>query len=136
MTGFVKIRRSMHRRVVRATTQYAGAKDCAVSFDEWMALTRHPDPKIRARAVSNACPCQLKRNVPELWNRLIEMVMDDDSKVRSYVFHTLGDGSPRAREAEVVAAMERMWNDPDEKLRKRVRKVLSAYRWTENINVL
>lgn len=64
------------------------------------------------------------------------MVLDDDVRVRSSVLHTLGDGSPRVREAEIVAAIERMRNDPDEKLRKRVRKLLGGYRRTGKINVL
>ena len=35
-----------------------------------------------------------------------------------------------------TAVTERMWNDPDLKLRRRVRKVLAQYRRSGKINVL
>ncbi|MCW8133491.1 MAG: HEAT repeat domain-containing protein [Planctomycetota bacterium] len=114
----------------------SATKECAVTLDEWLMLTRDPNARVRLRAVRDACPCHQKRNVPELWDRLVEMVMDDDPKVRTNVIHTLCDGSPRAREADVIAALERMWNDPDEKLRRHVRRLLKGYRRTGRINVL
>ena len=40
------------------------------------------------------------------------------------------------REEEVVRAIERMYNDPDLKLRRRVRALLASYRRTGKINVL
>ena len=52
-------------------------------------------------------------------------------------------GRPRARRrvaaaptAEIVEALESMWNDADKRVRKRVRYVLSAYRRTGRVNVL
>ena len=136
MTAFQKIHSARHARVKEPKVQWAAPKDCAVSLDDWLALTHHPDAPVRARAIGDACPCHMKKNVPELWDRLIEMVADEDAKVRSHVFHILGDGSPRAREAEIVAALERLWNDPDEKLRRRVRKLLASYRRNGWINQL
>ncbi len=131
-----KMKPRLHQRVKINKVGFVESQDCAATIDEWLALTRSQDPVVRVRALRDACPCHLKRNVPELWDRLIEMVADEDTKVRSHVFHTLGDGSPRAREAEIVAALERMWSDPDERLRKRVRKLLGGYRRTGRINVL
>jgi hypothetical protein len=52
------------------------------------------------------------------------------------VLHLLCDGSPRERNTEVVAAVERMQRDPDDKLRRQARKVMAQYRKTGNINVL
>jgi hypothetical protein len=52
------------------------------------------------------------------------------------VFHLLGDGSPREREAQVVAAFERFTRDPDRKLQRRARQVLAKYRQDGTINVL
>lgn len=116
--------------------EVSATKECAISLDEWLALTRDSDPRVRLRAVRDACPCHQKRNVPELWDRLIEMVMDEDPKVRTNVIHTLCDGSPRVREADVIAALERMLLDPNEKLRRQVRRLLMDYRRTGKINVL
>jgi hypothetical protein len=64
------------------------------------------------------------------------MTGDPDAKVRSHVLHVLADGSPRELESEVVAAIEGMMHDPDVKLRRRVRKLISQYRRSGNINVL
>jgi hypothetical protein len=64
------------------------------------------------------------------------MVSDEDARVRADVFHTFCDGSPRAREGDVVRALERMQRDPDPKLRRRVRKMLAHYRAGGSINIL
>ena len=86
--------------------------------------------------MQSLCPCHVKRNEPRVWDRILAMVDDPSARVRSNVFHLLADGSPREREAEVVAAIERLRSDPDEKLRRRVRKLLAHYRAGGRINVL
>ena len=103
---------------------------------EQIALTFDPDPKVRKLAVHNLCPCEVRHNVPPVWDRLIAMVDDSDAKVRSQVLHTLCDGSPRERHAQVLAAVERMRDDPDSGLRRRVRHILAQYQRTGKINVL
>jgi hypothetical protein len=108
----------------------------ADDVQDLLAQTRDPDPKVRKLAVHFLCPCEVKHDVPPVWDRLLAMVDDPDAKVRSQVLHTLCDGSPRGREAQVVAAVERMRNDPDEGLRRRVRKLLAQYQRTGKINVL
>jgi len=107
-----------------------------IDLDQALGDTWSPDPKMRIRALHHLCPCQLKADYPDIWDRLLEMVTDDDAKVRGHVLHVLGDGSPRHREAEVVRAVERMWDDPDPGLRRRARKLLTHYRRTGKINVL
>jgi HEAT repeat protein len=94
------------------------------------------DPKVRRVAAKALCPCHVQANVPEVWERLIEMTSDDDVGVRLDVVHALADGSPRERAHDIAEVLERMYNDPDAKVRKRVRRVVSAYRRTENLNVL
>jgi HEAT repeat protein len=95
-----------------------------------------PDPKVRAAALRNLCPCHVKRNEPLVWDRVLELADDPSIEVRRQVFHLLGDGSPREREEEAVAAMERMTRDPDPKLRRHARKVMARYRRGGTINVL
>jgi hypothetical protein len=48
----------------------------------------------------------------------------------------LADGSPREREAEVVAAVERFQQDPDKRLRRRARQLMAQYRRGGRINAL
>ena len=107
-----------------------------IDLDQALIDTRHPDPKTRIRALHELCPCQVKADYPDIWDRVLEMVTDEDAKVRGHVLHVLGDGSPKDREAEVVQAVERYWNDPDPGLRRRARKLLSSYRRTGRINHL
>jgi hypothetical protein len=64
------------------------------------------------------------------------MDTDDDPHARSTVLHVLCDGSPRSREHEVIAALERMQYDSDVVLRRRVRNVLAQPRRTGTLNVL
>lgn len=64
------------------------------------------------------------------------MTNHPDPGVRLDVVHALGDGSPRDRATDIVGALEGLHNDPDPKVRKRVRYVLSSYRRTGRVNVL
>lgn len=105
-------------------------------IDELIALTHDPDPDVRVQAVHDLCPCELKGDYPRAWDRIMEMVDDDSVRVRSTVFHTLGDGSPRHREEDVVVAIRKLEHDDDKKLRRRARKLMAHYARTGKINVL
>jgi hypothetical protein len=107
-----------------------------VDLDRALDDTLDPDPRRRIRALHDLCPCQLKADYPDVWDRVLVMVSDEDARVRGHVLHVLGDGSPRHREAEVVAAVERLGHDPDPGLRRRARRLLAHYRRTGKINVL
>jgi hypothetical protein len=74
--------------------------------------------------------------VDEVWARLLEMTSDPDPGVRADVVHALADGSPTARAPEIIYAVEELYNDPDPKVRKRVRLVVTSYRRTGRVNVL
>jgi HEAT repeat protein len=109
---------------------------CNRDLDEFIAMTYDPDPRVRKEAVHALCPCNLKANYEQVWDRLLAMVTDEDPKVRAQVFHTLADGSPRERERAVVQAIEQLQHDPDEKLRRRARKLLAHYSHGGSINIL
>ena len=96
--------------------------------------TYDADPALRKRAVRELCPCELKVNHSETWDRILELTCDRDVGVRRNALHTLIDGSPREREPEVVGALEGMRDDPDAKLRRHARKLLARYRRTGRIN--
>jgi len=108
----------------------------SAEIDEVLAQTYSCDPKERATALRQLCPCHLRRNVPHIWERVMEMAGDPEPGVRSNVLHLLADGSPRELESRVVAAIEGMLGDPDQKLRRRVRKLIGYYRRTGQINIL
>ncbi len=75
-----------------------------------------------------------KADYPQVWDCLLAMSQDRDAKVRSYVLHNLVDGSPSSRKDEVVAALERMQQDPDPHLRRRARRLVAYYRRTGIMN--
>src|ERR687883_573626 len=90
-------------------------------LEDVLELTHHRDPRQRTWAMRQLCPCHLRHN---------------DAQVRSTVLHVLCDGSPRSREQEVIAALQRMQHDTDVRLRRRARKVLAQYRRTGTVNLL
>jgi hypothetical protein len=98
--------------------------------------TSSTDAAERAEALRSLCPCHVKRNEPRVWDRILLLAKDSSPKVRSHAFHLLADGSPREREGDVVVEIERLQQDPDEKLRRRARKLMAQYRRGGRINVL
>ncbi len=104
-------------------------------IDELLVRTSSSDAAERAEALRSLCPCHVKRNEPRVWDRILLMANDASPKVRSHAFHLLADGSPREREPDVVAAIQRLQQDPDEKLRRRARrKLMARYRRGGRIN--
>lgn len=77
----------------------------------FLRLTYHDDPKVRQVAIRNLCPCHIQGDVPEVWDRLLELSHDPDDGVRHDVMHTLVDGSPRRLRASVVDVLERLAKD-------------------------
>lgn len=78
---------------------------------QFLTLTLHSDPAVRQVAVRNLCPCHIQGDVPEVWDRLLDMTDDPDEGVRYGVLHTLVDGSPRRLRDRVVVALERLAKD-------------------------
>lgn len=105
-------------------------------LDELLPLLADDDATTRAETVRALCPCHVKSHDDRIWNRIFEMVGDEDVKVRRSVFHALGDGSPRVLESQVVAAFETFRNDPDARLKRQARKFLAQYRRTGRVNIL
>ena len=105
-------------------------------IEELLGLTYDEDPKVRMQGVRALCPCHVKADNDEVWNRIFELANDSHRSVRAHVLHALGDGSPRERESDVVQTVEAMANDPDPKIRRSVRRLLAQYRRTGKINVL
>jgi hypothetical protein len=85
--------------------------------NELLSLTRDRDPDVRRIAVKNLCPCHVQRQRPDVLERLLEMACDRSAGVRMDVLHNLTDGSPRELAREVVAAVEALMQDADDKVR-------------------
>ena len=96
--------------------------------------TYDPDPQVRSQAARALCPCEVKRDVSAVWNRIFELAEDPDINIRRIAYHTMIDGSPKRYETKIISALEGMRNDPNLKLRQSVRKRLARYCSTGKIN--
>jgi hypothetical protein len=102
----------------------------------WLELTHSADPRERREALRALCPCELKSKVSEVWKRVLEMAADPDAVVRRWTVHVLCDGSPAPYRGEIVRILESLYQDPDDRVRRAVRKVLANHRHTGNLNIL
>ena len=105
-------------------------------IDVIIDLTSHENAQVRQKALREMCPCRVKMDISDFWQRVIEMVDDPATNVRQQVLHTMCDGSPAHMEYEVAEALEAFNRDPDAKIRRKAHKVLTAYRRTGKWNVL
>eukprot|EP01118_Nematostelium_gracile_P001108 TRINITY_DN11134_c0_g1_i1.p1 TRINITY_DN11134_c0_g1~~TRINITY_DN11134_c0_g1_i1.p1 ORF type:complete len:114 (+),score=24.21 TRINITY_DN11134_c0_g1_i1:122-463(+) len=105
-------------------------------FEDLMNKTKSKDAVVRKKALKEFCPCNVRKDIDLIWERIMEMVDDDSPTVRYQVVHNLCDGAPKHMEDKIVTQLETMWNDPDLKVRKAVRRVLNSYRRTGDWNVM
>lgn len=104
-------------------------------IDELLDHTRDEDPKVRRLALKHLCPCRVRRDRPDVWDRVFEMADDSDAGVRMDVVHAMTDGSPRDLADRVRHQLEGMRRDPDRLVRRYVSRTLAAQRRTGRINV-
>ena len=105
-------------------------------IDEIIEITRNNDVEIRLKAVQQLCPCKVKFDHEEFWDRLFEMVNDPDAKVRMQVFHNICDGSPPRLESRVKEALDKLNGDPDSEIRRKVHKVMASFIRSGDWNIL
>lgn len=55
-------------------------------FVEFMAQTRHPEPRVRKQVLKEMCPCRVKADIDLFWSRIIEMTSDESGMVRRLLF--------------------------------------------------
>ena len=101
----------------------------------FLEQTYDSDPRVRKSAVVHLCPCHVKRNRDDVWDRMLSMAHDGDRDVRNAVLHVLTDGSPRDRALQVVGILEAMQGDVDARLRRKARHILAHYRRTGDLNI-
>lgn len=51
-------------------------------IDTIIALTFHPLPRVRKRALVEMCPCRVKADLTDFWERVFQMLSDEDADVR------------------------------------------------------
>ena len=104
-------------------------------IDAILFATHDANPNVRRAAVRELCPCEVRANRVDVWDRILELAGDSDPGVRRLAFHSMIDGSPREREAEIVVAVEALRDDANPKLRRQARKLLDHFRRTGRINI-
>jgi len=111
---------------------------CSETTDitEIIQLSKHEEKDVRFAAVKQFCPCKVRKDIDEFWNRVFEMVEDEDPRVRYQILHTICDGSPDHVESRVSDALEKFNQDEDKEIRRRAHKVLASYIRTGKWNVL
>lgn len=105
-------------------------------IDVIIELTKHKDNEVRLAAVKQLCPCKVRKDVDDFWNRVFEMVEDEDARIRYQILHTMCDGSPPHLESKIVEALEKFNQDEDKDIRRKAHKVLASYIRTGKWNVL
>jgi hypothetical protein len=105
----------------------------ADDLDDLLELSRSEESRVRQLACKNLCTCHVRADDDRVFTRLLEMIEDADPLVRGDVIHALTDSTPSPRVPAVIRALESRHNDPDNGLRRRVRKTLAHYRRTGKV---
>ena len=58
-------------------------------IDEIIDLTKHESPQVRQKALKEICPCRVKEDVDDFWNRVLEMLDDPATNVRHQVCYII-----------------------------------------------
>jgi HEAT repeats len=103
------------------------------AVDRLLDLSTSSESRLRQLACRNMCTCHVRADDDRVWARLLELAGDPDPGVRGDVIHALTDSTPAARIPAVIQALESRHNDPDNGIRRRVRKTLAHYRRTGKI---
>ena len=105
-------------------------------IEELIEFTKHENKKVKMAAVQEMCPCHVKRDVPEFWERVFELADDEDKEIRYQILHNMCDGSPPGYEDKVVEALEIFNRDPDLKIRRKAHQVIASYQHEGKWNIM
>ena len=108
-------------------------RTAADALDGLVELSRSEEIRSRQLACKNLCTCHVRADDDRVWARLLELVEDPSPRVRGDVIHAMTDSTPAARVPAVIQALESRRHDPDERIRRRVRKTLAHYRRTGKV---
>lgn len=105
-------------------------------FEALLAMSKSTDARKRLAALREFCPCKVRKEIDQIWDRVLEMTSDPNDQVRYQVLHTLCDGSPKEREEQIIEALLSMRNDKCDKVKRNVRRALVSYDRTGKWNIL
>ena len=57
----------------------------STDVDVIIALSKHPNPMVRKKSLVEMCPCRVRENIDKFWERVFEMISDEDPIVRAQV---------------------------------------------------
>ena len=58
---------------------------CDETIAEYVQRTHDPNPLKRRQALKELCPCHVRQDIPEVWERVFQMLSDESSIVRDQV---------------------------------------------------
>ncbi len=105
-------------------------------IDEVLQFTHDEDPDIKLEAVKQLCPCRVLKDIDVFWERVFELVEDDDEEIRKRVLHIICDGSPSRLEDRVYEALGKFNYDKNSDIRRTAHKVMVTYERTGKWNIL
>jgi hypothetical protein len=70
-------------------------------IDVILGYTYSKDNDIRLEAVKQLCPCKVQKDIDVFWERVFELVPDEDARIRKRVLHIICDGSPERLENKI-----------------------------------
>ncbi len=112
-----------------------GSQTPSDAVGELLALSGSRDPRVRRVAVKNLCPCHVRRQRDDVWQRLIEMAADPEPGVRIDVLHALTDGSPDSLADRVLAIVAEHCGDRDPKVSRYARYLRARQLRLGKVNV-
>ncbi|KAM9940666.1 hypothetical protein ACTFIT_007176 [Dictyostelium discoideum] len=111
-------------------------EDPNLTMEQYLSLTYSEDSRTRLATLRTMCPCKVKADIDQFYDRIIEMSKDSDRNIRYQAMHNLCDGSPAWREDAVIQTLESMHNDSDPKIRRRIHNILTHYKHTGKWNII
>lgn len=53
---------------------------CDETISEYLQRTYDSDPRKRKKALKDLCPCHVRADIPQLWDRIFELLSDDEGE--------------------------------------------------------
>jgi hypothetical protein len=105
-------------------------------IDVILEYTHSKDSDVRLEAVKQLCPCKVQKDIEIFWERVFELVGDEDARIRKRVLHIICDGSPERLEDRMYEALGEFNRDKDSDIRRTAHKVMATYERTGKWNIL
>jgi len=105
-------------------------------IDVILEYTHSKDNDVRLEAVKQLCPCKVQRDIEVFWDRVFELVGDEDERIRKRILHIICDGSPERLEDRIYDALMEFNRDKDSDIRRTAHKVLASFEHTGKWNIL